>query len=122
METSKSLKLQSLQNRAARALTQSSYDADTSQLIKKLGWDNLENRRQNLKAEMIYNSLNSLTPSYLSSKFIQRSDMVTKKKKNSYSDAVLWNSLPQAVRQAKSLTNFQRSFINCDTAFMKNRL
>ena len=81
METSKSLKLQSLQNRAARALTQSSYDADTSQLIKKLGWDNLENRRQNLKAEMVYNSLNSLTPSYLSSKFIQRSDMVTKKKK-----------------------------------------
>ena len=121
METSKSLKLQSLQNRAARAVTQSSYDADTSQLIKKLGWDNLENRRQNLKAEMVYKSLNSLTPSYLSSKFIQRSDMVTKKK-NSYSDAVLWNSLPQAVRQAKSLTNFQRSFINCDTAFMKNRL
>ena len=80
METSKSLKLQSLQNRAARALTQSSYDADTSQLIKKLGWDNLENRRQNLKAEMVYKSLNSLTPSYLSSKFIQRSDMVTKKK------------------------------------------
>ena len=120
METSKSLKLQSLQNRAARALTQSSYDADTSQLIKKLGWDNLENRRQNLKAEMVYESLNSLTPSYLSSKFIQRSDMVTKK--NSYSDAVLWNSLPQAVRQAKSLTNFQRSFINCDKAFMKNRL
>ena len=122
METSKSLKLQSLQNRAARAVTQSSYDADTSQLIKKLGWDNLENRRQNLRAEMVYKSLNSLTPSYLSSKFIQRSDMVTKKKKNSYSDAVLWNSLPQAVRQAKSLTNFQRSFINCDTAFMKNRL
>ena len=80
METSKSLKLQSLQNRAARALTQSSYDADTSQLIKKLGWDNLENRRQNLKAEMVYKSLNSLKPSYLSSKFIQRSDMVTKKK------------------------------------------
>ena len=79
METSKSLKLQSLQNRAARALTQSSYDADTSQLIKKLGWDNLENRHQNLKAEMVYKSLNSLTPSYLSSKFIQRSDMVTKK-------------------------------------------
>ena len=80
METSKSLKLQSLQNRAVRALTQSSYDADTSQLIKKLGWDNLENRRQNLKAEMVYKSLNSLKPSYLSSKFIQRSDMVTKKK------------------------------------------
>ena len=80
METSKSLKLQSLQNRAARALTQSSYDADISQLIKKLGWDNLENRRQNLKAEMVYKSLNSLKPSYLSSKFIQRSDMVTKKK------------------------------------------
>ena len=47
------------------------------QLITELGWDNLEIRRQKLKAEMVYKSLNGLTPNYLSSKFIQRSDVIT---------------------------------------------
>ena len=51
-----SKKLHRIQNRAARVLTQSSYDADASQLIKKLGWDNLETRRQKLKAAMVCKS------------------------------------------------------------------
>ena len=37
----------------------------------------LETRRQKLKAEMVYKSLNGLTPNYLSSKFIQSSDYLT---------------------------------------------
>ena len=44
-------KLQRLQNRAVRVLTNTCYDADANQL---LGWDNLETRRQKLKAEMVY--------------------------------------------------------------------
>ena len=43
-------KLQRLQNRAVRVLTQSSYDADANQLLKELGWDNLQTRRQKLKS------------------------------------------------------------------------
>ena len=35
-------KLQKLQNRTARIFTHSSHGADPNQLIKKLGWDNLE--------------------------------------------------------------------------------
>ena len=70
-------KLQKLQNRAVRVLIHSSYDADANQLITELGWDNLEIRRQKLKAEMGYKSLNGLTPNYLSPKFIQRSDVIT---------------------------------------------
>ena len=46
-------------------------------VFKELGWDNLETRRQKLKAEMVYKSLNGLEPIYLSSKFIQRSDEIT---------------------------------------------
>ena len=137
-------KLQRLQNRTARVLAQSSYDADANQLIKKLSWDNWETRRQKLKAKMVYKSWYGLTPSYLSSKFIQLSDMITsynynlrnsenkfaiplprtKYYKNSFSyfGAVLWNSLPSAVRQTTSLTNFRRLLINSDTAFMENRL
>ena len=70
-------KLQRLQNRAVRVLTQTSYDADANQILKKLGWDNLETPCQKLNAEMIYSSLNGLAPTYLSSKFIQRSDAIT---------------------------------------------
>ena len=131
-------KLQRLQNRALRVLTHSSYDADAIQLFKELGWDNLETRRQKLKAEMVYKSLNGLAPNYLFSKFIQRSDVITSYNlrdsdnklaiplprtnyyKNSfgYSGAVLWNSIPSAARKATSLTNFRRLLINSDTVFM----
>ena len=127
-------KLHRLQNRAIRVLTHSSYNADANQLLKELGWDNLETRRQKLEAEMAYKSLNSLAPNYLSSKFIQRSDMLTSYNlrnsdnelaiplsrtnyyKNSfgYSGAVVWNSLPSAARQATSLANFRRLLINSD--------
>ena len=131
-------KLQRLQNRAVRVLTHSSYDADANLLLKELGWDNLETRRQKLKAEMVYKSLNGLAPNYLSSRFIQRSDVITSynlrdsdnklaiplprtnhyENSFAYSGAVLWNSLPSAARQATSLTNFRRFLINSDTAFM----
>ena len=87
---------------------------------------------------MVYKSLNGLAPNYLSSKFIQRTNVITSYNlrdcdgklaiplprtnyyKNSfgYSGAVLWNSLPSAVRQATSLTSFRRLLINSDTAFM----
>ena len=131
-------KLQRPQNRAVRVLTNTCYDADANQLVKELGWDNLETRRQKLKAEMVYKSLNGLAPNYLSSRFIQRSDLITAYNlrdsdgklaiplprtnyyKNSfgYSGVALWNSLPSAARQATSLTSFRRLLINYDTAFM----
>ena len=57
-------KLQKLRNRAACVLNFSNYDADDLQLIKKLNWDNLETRRQILKAEMVYKSSNGLPPDY----------------------------------------------------------
>ena len=87
---------------------------------------------------MVFKSLSGLTPNYLSSKFIQWSDVTTSYNlrdsekrldiplprtnyyKNSfgYSGAVLWNSLPSADRQVTSLTNFRRLLINSDTAFI----
>ncbi|CAH3169821.1 unnamed protein product [Porites lobata] len=115
---------------------------DSGQVLKLLNKLNkskgAETRRQKLKAEMVYKSLNGLAPNYLSSKFIQRSDVITSynlrdydnklatplprtnhyKNSFAYSGAVLWNSLPSAARQATSLTNFRRFLINSDTAFM----
>ena len=92
---------------------------------------------------MVYKSLNCLAPDYLSSKFIQRSDIFssyylrdsenklavplphTNYFRNSfcYSEAVLWNSLPSDVRQTKSLTSFRQLLtFNSNTAFMENWL
>ena len=96
--------------------------------MKILGWENLETQRQIHKAQMVYKSLNGLAPNYLSSKFIQRSDVITSynlrdsenklavplprtnyyKNSFSYSGAVLWNSLPSSIRKATSLAIFRQ--------------
>ena len=88
---------------------------------------------------MVYKSLKGLTPSYLIHSaewydyFLQfayysenklaiplpRTNFY--KKSFSYSGAILWNSLPSAVRQATFLTNFDDYWLNTDTAFIKNR-
>ena len=58
-------KLQKLQNRAARILTSSSYDADAGYLLQQLGWKDLIAQRQIQVALMV--------PDYLSSMFTERS-------------------------------------------------
>ena len=118
-------RLQKLQNCAACILTFSSYDADANCLIQQLDWRDLSTQFQLQKALMVYKSLNGLAPEYLSSKFVKWSetryspwDSVNKvfvpflqtsfmKNSFSYSGAVLWNSLPCNVREAKSLSQFK---------------
>ena len=108
------------------SLTFSSYDADANRLIRQLDWKDLSTQFQIQKALMVYKSLNGLAPEYLSSKFVKRNetryslrDSVNKlfvpfprtnfmKNSFSYSGAVLWNSLPCNVREAKSLSQFKR--------------
>ena len=119
-------RLQKLQNRAARVLTFSRYDAYANRLFRQLNWKDLSTQFQIQKALMVYKSLNDLVPGYLSSKFVKRyetrysiRDSVNKlivpfprtnfmKNSFSYSGAVLWNSLPRDMREAKSLSQFKR--------------
>ena len=119
-------RLQKLQNRAARVLTFSSCDADANRLIRQLDWKDLSTQFQIQKALMVCKYLYGLAPQYLSSKFVKRNetryslrDSVNKlfvpfprtnfmKNSFSYSGAVLWNSLPCNVREAKSLSQFKR--------------
>ena len=131
-------KLQKLQNRAARILTHSNYDANADFLIQQIGWKKLHSQRSIHKAVMIYKSLNGLAPDYLSAKFLDRSSVCnyslrgtegklavpmphTNYMKNSfsYSGAVLWNSLPIELRQANSLTAFRAG---CERFFSSNEL
>ena len=46
-------KIQKLQNRAARVLTRSNYDADAGQLFELLGWKNLASQQQIQRATMV---------------------------------------------------------------------
>ena len=118
-------KLQKLQNRAARVITESRYDASASDLFSKLGWDNLSIRRKKHKATLMFKTINELNPPYLHDLFKSRSIgynlrnsehtlYVPKPRTNygkrsfSYSGAMLWNELPQSVRAVRSLSQFKR--------------
>ena len=66
-------KLRKLQNRAARILTSSSYDADARYLLQQLGWKDLIAQRQIQLGLMVFKALNDLVLDYLSSMFAERS-------------------------------------------------
>jgi len=66
------IKLQKLQNRAARILTSSSYDANVHDLFVRLGWQKLNLQRELKTTTMVYKSLNGLAPDYLKSMFTDR--------------------------------------------------
>ena len=120
------IKLQKLQNRAARVLTFSGYDISADNLFKVLGWKNLECQRQIGVAVMVYKFLNGLAPDYLSSRLVDRSSITNYQLRNTeaslaiplprtnfmknsfcYRGAVLWNSLPIGLRQGKTPGEFR---------------
>ena len=118
-------RLQKLQNRAARVITQQGYDVRSNDLRKELGWDTLEQRRYKHKAIMMHKTLNSLAPKYLEELFkpshsssnyhlrkvslalpMPRTEFL--KKSFKYSGAKLWNNLPDNIKHDKSLAAFKR--------------
>ena len=118
-------KLQKLQNRAARVLTFSNYDADATELLEFLRWKNLARQQEIHKATMMSRCLHGLAPEYLCSKFTWRDsaydlrDSENKlnvplprtyyyRKSFSYIGATLWNSLPCDIRNTESLGVFKR--------------
>ena len=118
-------KLQKLPNCAARVITKSSYNTNSSYLLSSLSWDNLCVRRTKQKANLMYKCVNKLAPNYLCNMFTPRTlsfdlrDASQKlylpkprtdylKRSFSYSGASLWNDLPEDIRTTKSLRNFKR--------------
>ena len=116
-------KIQKLQNREARVLTCSNYDAKAGHLFELLRWKNLASQQQIQRTMMVYKSLHRLAPDYLYSKFERQETahnlrdsenklnvplLQTNYYKNSfsYSGATLWNRLPRDIRQAESLGLF----------------
>ena len=119
-----SYKLQKLQNRAARVILKANYGTSSSLLLDILKWDKLVIRRKKHKAIMMFKSLNEQAPVYLQNLFHERStdyDLRNSfhkltlprprtnylKRSFSYSGALLWNSLPENVREIKSVRKFK---------------
>ena len=115
------------QNRAARVITGSTYDIRSSDLLEKLNWKSLEERRKYLKSIFIFKILNGHTASNLKDAFYpnngrdnlyylrnRETDLAPPMPKKefgqrcfSYNGAVHWNNLPNEAKIAESLTSFK---------------
>ena len=120
--------LQKLQNRAARIITNSSFDTPSRPLITELGWMAVEELIGIESKTMVFKSLNDLAPQYLCNLFIKNSacssrilrntetDLRLLKKRSangqkcfSFRGAKLWNSLPAESKTVSSLGSFKKS-------------
>ena len=74
--------LQTLQNRAARIVTGSPYDAPSVPLRKELGWLSIKEMIVNKTSTIMYKTLNDLAPLSLSNLFVRLSDFHTRVKEH----------------------------------------
>ena len=121
-------RLQKLQNRAARIVTNSSFDTPSNLLIKTLGWKTINELIDTETKTMVFKSLNELAPPYLRSLFLKNSQITSYRLRNTSTDlrlpkkstengkkscsfrgAKLWNSLSANCKQATSLRAFKHN-------------
>ena len=119
-------RLQKLQNRAARIVTNSSFDTPSNKLLEKLGWKTINELIDIESKTMVFKSLNELAPPYLRSLFRKNSQSTSYRLRNTSTDlrlpkigtengkksfsfrgAKLWNSLSANCKQAASLSTFK---------------
>ena len=65
--------LQKLQNRAARIVTNSSYDAPAANLIAELKWTTVYDMIKQETATIVFKSIGGLVPTYFSTLFTRNS-------------------------------------------------
>ena len=124
-------RLQCLQNRATRIIARRD---STSEVLKTLGWPNVEAIRKRNKSILVYKCLNDLVPQYLCDYFSRnhsfhryntrrREDIHPSRPKLSpgkrifrYSGAILFNSLPETYKRAASLEALKRLLMKHDFA------
>ncbi len=118
--------LQKLQNKAARIVTNSPFDASAAPLLQRLGWPSVQKLINKETGSMVYKSLNSLAPQYLSDLFVRLSEVHPRELRNSktnlaipmlrtgngqksfaYRGASLWNSLDLDTKMAPSINAFK---------------
>ena len=125
-------KAQSLQNMAARIITGNFNFIDVRglDLVKRLGWQTLKERRNYHTAILMFKCINGMAPNYLADQVTLISEVRTHntrssttlevlvpsvnrsvfKKSFAYNGATIWNSLPDFIRRADSLQCFKDSY------------
>ena len=79
-------RLQKLQNRAARIVTNSCFDTPSNQLIETLGWKTINELIDTESKTMVFKSLNELAPPYLRSLFRKNSQSTSYRLRNTSTD------------------------------------
>ena len=79
-------KLQKLQNRAARIVTNSSYDASSLPLIGNLGWLTMKEMIEFETATTVYKSLHGLAPEYMQLMLMELSENTSRCLRNTEAD------------------------------------
>ena len=119
------------QNRAARIVTNSRYDASTKPVIKKLGWHTVREIIQMETLGMVCKSINDLACTYLAEMFSRLSDTCKRELRNtksdleipmqksangeicfSYKSAEMWNCLSLESKLSPTLKTFKKSIEN----------
>ena len=120
-------RLQKLQNRAARIVTNSSFDTPSNQLIETLGWKTINEVIDIQSKTMAFKNLNELAAPYLRSLFGKNSQSTSYRLRNTSTDlrlpkkrtengkksfsfigAKLWNSLSANCKKPASLSTFKQ--------------
>ena len=122
--------LQKLQNRAARIVTGSSFDAPVMPLIKKLGWKTIDELIAMESNIMVFKSLHELAPQYMCNLFTKTSQLTSMNLRNTATDLRLpkknskngqkcfsfrgarsWNGLTAECKQASTLYSFKQCLV-----------
>jgi hypothetical protein len=93
------LNLQKLQNRAARVITGDNYDVRSKQMLLKLGWKTLDERRQNLMEKCMSNVMNDNGPEIIGCLFEKGNNSNYKLRSNG-----------KFLRLSKPNTNYEEKF------------
>ena len=122
-------KLQTLQNRVARIITNATYDnTDNARVLRQLNWLNVPQLIDFEAASLMYKIENGLVPAHLKQMFVKSEDLhsydtrsansgnfhLPKRRLNigqtafSFHGASLWNQLPYEIKKAQSLKSFQK--------------
>ena len=130
LKTSDRLRLQKLQNRAARLVTGALYRSPTDKLHKDLGWETLETRRLTHRLTFFYRLCNPMlpTPTYMTDLITPtRQDATQRTLRNSsllslpknrlscFQRSFIpettrsWNALPEHIRQARTTSSFSKN-------------
>ena len=128
-------KLQRLQNRAARIITESDYNVRSSDILTLLSWTNLETRRTQQFKTFMYKTVNGMFPNNLSKNFspistahehnlrgsshklfVPRPLTESLKKSFSFGGVTLWNDIPVELARAQSVAEFYSK--NCQNLYI----